>query len=65
MTNKEFVKRIYPTAFCKWINCLPNEYEVSATEDCNALLGWGSTPNSAWYWARILINDKMMEKLES
>jgi len=68
MTNKEFVKTIYPDATCRLYRCLPNEYYVYESRGSivwGKLISWGNTPNQAWRWARVITNYRIIDKWES
>jgi len=72
---KQFVQSLYPSAICKWVKVLPNEFVITVSfAEWNGFesrqyktveLEWATTAIGAWCAMRELINAKIMEKLNS
>jgi hypothetical protein len=66
MTNKEFVKSVYPTAHCLWrpgkTECLIISYPNTIIF---GILTQSRTPKAAWKKAANILRELMLKKLEN
>jgi hypothetical protein len=80
ISAKQFVQSLYPSAKCKWVKMLPNEFVITVSfgdwfitdlpsftkrKHERVEIEFATTAIGAWTSMRELINEKIMEKLNS